>query len=152
MKPTEPTDDQLHLITEAYVNGPDNVKFSIKCAILHWESIRPPCSNCGDVKAALPEWIPVSVKPIPDLVVALHPNGLVNSYRGLEGYNPTGFTHYMKHETLAALPKRQIPVKVEPTAEEVERAEFEAWWSGSDNFAATKPVALLAWKAARAGR
>jgi len=44
-----------------------------------------------------------------------------------------------------------LPLPPIPTVskEEKERAEFEEWWNSSDNFAASKPVALLAWQAAR---
>ena len=51
----------------------------------------------------------------------------------------------------AALPKRPTPVKVEPTAEELEEAEAEkAWLKWGD--AGERHSFMGGWKAARAGR
>ena len=120
-----------------------------------WESIRPPCPDCGAVKAALPEWIPVKER-LPDEADLDENNEVLHlSSTGdvvaMSADLLLETDHWMRCATLAALPKRPAPVKVEPTAEELEEAEAEkAWLKWGD--AGERHSFMGGWKAARAGR
>ena len=179
----KPTDEQIEYMENKIYFATLGAKETIRNIIAHWESIRPPCPNCTNppgvrdmiqkaqirqlwdnlekAQAALPEWIPVTEDLGARSVIALNP--ITGTVANCSMLRPgQSHSYYIEHETLAALPKRQIPVKVEPTAEDVERAEFEEWAKGEDltmevgsdtlYYHVVTRAAFAGWKAARAGR
>jgi hypothetical protein len=179
----EPTGEQLNTLAAIYQNAVGTIQWVTHKVIRHWESIRPSDQQTGvkladqqvmindlssklkeaqaelkAAKEALPEWIPVTPGLAVDgCVVAITTDGVIWNTHEPASRGGKHFSHYIRHETLANLPKRE-PVKADPV--EQERKEFEQWadplgyalnWSAGNYVSPRTDNAWQGWKAAREG-
>ncbi len=144
-----PTPEQLKSLHHILVSTVAPLSECLTVVIEHWESIRPKGQ-------AAPEWIPINEREPTRHdedqsgdILWLSTGGDIASqssgfYRG-----KSQWTHWIHTSALAALPKR--PPAPKPTPEEIEEAEFQAWWIAAEFDGDYKEYARQGWKAAKKG-
>lgn len=111
------TDDQITILRQQW-HAAFNMDDGFRNVIDKWESIRT-----KDQAAPGLQWRPIT-KAIPGCVIALCPlTGAIVNYSNPALGATGGYTHYLDHSELAALPLMPAP---NPTPEEIDRQEFKA--------------------------
>ena len=101
MIPTPQQFAEIHKRALAYWNIPGGrtIEGVATASVMEWESIRP-----KDQAATGLQWRPIT-KAIPGCVIALSPvTGTIANYSNPTPAAPGGYTHYLDHSELAALP------------------------------------------------
>lgn len=116
---------------------------------IQWDSIDRIQDAAGNNMAAPGlQWRPIT-KAIPGCVIAICPaTGIIANYSNPTPDTPGGYTHYLDHSELAALPLMPAP---KPTPEEIEQSKIKTAFLFAGHETQSLDSFTAGWKAAKKG-